>query len=241
MFNIGNIRIAQFSWTLFLALITFSHCCLNAQVRQPEAFSGRQIDSLSILLEDADFIAQVTTLAHLQDTMSIEAERRFLNSIGVSGADYLFGITDVFIRQNPVDGGTPKQLNTYATVAEGFHSMDASMPDSLWIYDALFDRFATEGSQELQRALDEGEVDADDEEIAALRHRYAELKYNTKLKVSNASKVWMNLKRGNFGYLYHKGTTTYRKEASWLAIGGIVMLALIFLGIRTIKRKVYSS
>lgn len=201
----------------------------NSPIRQL-AFTS--LDELWAQLSPAAYLEQVD----IRSIKDLEADRFFLDSLSLSGDDFVFQLGETYLAKHPVNLDSSDLLYSQLEVAGLMMHSTHYLPDSVWVYAAVGDFLFDKITSQFQVYIDDEVWQPNEYRTRRLLDELARYQYFPNQPVSNTSKAWRHFREGDWSYLWYKATHDYWKEALGLVLFGLVGLYILFVLIRRWRR-----
>jgi len=136
-----------------------------------------------------------------------------------------------------IDLNNINEIRDLIKLGEVLSASEEYMHDSIWIYLAASDMIFGNISKTLQKSIDEEQIDLDEFDTKYIIQSLVDNKYAVNVPVSNWIKLYGYVRDGRWGYIWHKFTSTYKKEFGIALISGLLFSWTCFGLYRFRKRK----
>lgn len=160
----------------------------------------------------------------LEAINKLELHRKFLNKQGENGDDFIINLFEIHLQSTEIDLNEIDKISALIKLGEKLSASEAYLPDSVWTYVATSDMIFGAIAEKLQNSIDKEEIDLNDFNVKYIIQRLIDNKYAVNMPMSNWVKLSNYIREGRWDYIWHKFTSTYKKE-----FGIAIVSLLVFL------------
>lgn len=173
----------------------------------------------------------------LKEVAQIEHHRNLLQKEGLGGDDFIIANYELYLDSIEIDFKNTKKIRELMKVGELMSASTEYLPDSVWVYMAVGDMIFGKIASSIQTMIDQDALDLDDFNTRYIIERLIDNKYAVNVPTSNWVKLYNYVEEGRWDYIWHKFTSTYKKEFSIAVISFLGFLMACFGFYRFRKKK----
>lgn len=177
-------------------------------------------------------VAQYLDSISLKDIQLLEGHRQYLNQHGMDGDDFMFAIFEKALETNPIRLQETQSVKKWLDLAEVHSYAGHFFPDSVFIYQVISDHLFASVADSLEQYVTKHPEQLKEFSTRYLIQRLLDKQYGIDVPINNWTKLKMYMKEGRWAYIWHKCTSTYRKEFLTAIVMGLLGLMTIGLGWR---------
>ena len=211
--------------TLLLTLLCFCFCCSSLYSLDLYAYCQKTIEeSDQLFLENFPFSEYLENF-NWKNIKKLEEHRILLNENGRNGSNFLFKLSEVYLKSNPPKLDNLTDLGQKIKIGETFLYLENFLPD---IYPAIGDYMLSETASVVEKGVAEKKVNPENPEFLYIINRLQENSYFIDLPTSNYKKFVYHAKEGNWIYIWSRVKNRYLLEFIILLVVGFGTIG--FLG-----------
>ncbi len=200
------------------------------------SMSGSDVDLVQLTnqlqeLSPGEFTSRFPYVAYLNhieldDIKQIEVYRTYLNDYGIDGSQFVQHLYRTAMDIDSVDFNHINVLRKYVNLGEVLAHSRKYLPDSILLYEVISDIIFNRICDTLAQGVANGAIDVKNFEFQYIRERLGDNSYFINLPTTKWIKLYINVRDGNWKYIWHKSMTTYLKEFLLFLIFFFVILSL---------------
>ena len=158
----------------------------------------------------------------------LELHRKFLNEQGENGDDFIISLFEIYLQSTEINLTEIDKISALIKLGEKLNASEEYLPDSVWTYVAASDMIFGAIAEKLQNSIDKEEIDLNDFNVKYIIQRLIDNKYAVNVPMSNWVKLSTYIREGRWDYIWHKFTSTYKKEFGIAIVSSLVFLWTCF-------------